>query len=436
MFAVSPARDLAPTSYVSFVFTQALHVQSGGGSVQSLSIDFGDGRGYLPAAWGQAIATNYSSVGTKRVRVKVTYLNDLGSTNGLGTSYESHFDLQVLALATSAASATSAAPTTTPGTISSGATTQGTAGTLGAGGVAGYVYPAGTDSVYFAPTANHSGGWAYLVYGGLSRRQLTKPLIVAEGYDPSRIAPDVQRNYNVRDFLRNINVFNNQNGFFDFRTSLGNDAATTGAYDVVFIDYNNGTDDIRRNAALFQQVVQYVNANKQGGTSSGQKNVVLGISMGGLVARYGLAQLEKAQPGSTHTRLLVTHDSPHRGSNTPLGIQALTRQAASTYLGMSIKTINQFGVARFLTGKDIFPQLHQGDLLLDEPATKQLLLVRATVQRFVPFAWASTYGSEYNSFLDGEYRTMITPSAGQSFPYRFIATSLGSQCGRTTLSPY
>lgn len=458
LFAASPARNVAATGNVSFVFTQALHVQSGGGIPLAISLDFGDGRGYVTAAWGQPITTSYSMVGTKRVKVKVTYSTMIlaGLTKPAPTptlaaptnppivkppvynpppvSYESQFDLQVLDPAVAATLA--AKPAAGIGTV-------GTNGTSGPNAVEGYVYHGGTDSVYFAPNANHSGGWAYLVYGGKNRNYLTKPLIVAEGYDVSHIAPDIQSNYSVRNFLQDIVVSNGNSvgNYFTFFYALGHDAAATAntyattAYDLVFIDYNNGTDDIRRNAALFKEVVQYVNAHKQGGTATGQQNVVLGISMGGLVARYGLAQMEKAQPGSTHTRLLVTHDSPHRGANTPLGLQALTRQSASTYLGMYIRAVNSSGIPHLLSGGDIFPELQQADLLLDEPATKQLLLVRATVQRYLPFAWASSYGVEYNSFVDGEYRNVITPPAG-GFPYHFIATSLGSQCGKATLAPY
>lgn len=448
LFAAAPARNVASTGTVSFVFTQGLYVQSGGLPFQSVSLDFGDGRGYQLATWGQPLTATYTSAGTKRVKVKVTcrgYNFGGGLTPALTApigppvigppiirpttvSYESQFDLQVLDATTAVTAA--AKP---------GAGPLGTNGTSGPGAISGYVYHGGTDSIYLAPTANHSGGWVHLVYGGINRNYLTKPLIVAEGYDPSRIAPAIQSNYSVRDFLRGLKTTNPNTGF-NFSDALGNDSSptsayATSAYDLVFIDYNNGTDDIRRNAALFEQVVQYVNAHKQGGTATGQQNVVLGVSMGGLVARYGLAEMEKAQPGSTHTRLLVTHDSPHRGANTPLGLQALTRQSASTFAGVVLNLVNSSGIPHLLTGSDVFPELQQGDLLLDEPATQQLLLVRATVQRYLPFAWASTYGVSYNSFLDGDYRAMITPPAA-GFPYRFIATSLGSQCGKGTLAPY
>ena len=378
-------------------------------------LDFGNGQGYQQASWNAPLAVQYSSAGTYRVKVKISYA---GTTAVGPATYESQFDLQVLA--TTSPSQSQAAKGPTP---------------QGANGTNGWVYPQGALTVTFGPTAAHSGGKVTIVYGGLSRRQITKPLIVAEGYDPSTIAPSLQSNYNVKNFLNYLLL--GYNGL-NVRDEFGADnysSSTSAAYDLIFIDYNNGTDDIRRNAALFEDVVRYVNQQKQGGTASGQQNVVLGISMGGLVARYGLAEMEKAQPGSTNTRLLITHDSPHRGANTPLGIQALTRQGASTWLGQTINLVNSSGIPHLLTGSNIFPELMEGDRLLDEPATKQLLLVRATVQRGSNAA-NSTYGYEYNSFLANEYRSMITPASGQNFPYRFVATSLGSQCGKPVFAPY
>jgi hypothetical protein len=45
-----------------------------------------------------------------------------------------------------------------------------------------------------AVAGTHSGGVAYIRYGG-NRTQLVKPLIVAEGFDASRIATELQTNY-------------------------------------------------------------------------------------------------------------------------------------------------------------------------------------------------------------------------------------------------
>jgi triacylglycerol esterase/lipase EstA (alpha/beta hydrolase family) len=61
------------------------------------------------------------------------------------------------------------------------------------------------------------------------------------------------------------------------------------------------------------------------------QNIILGYSMGGLVARYGLAQMVR-NGQNTQTRLLLTLDSPHHGANFPLGLQHLALAAASVRL--------------------------------------------------------------------------------------------------------
>ncbi len=415
LFAAAPARSSVPTGNVSFVFPTALHVQSGGGSVRTLSIDFGDGRGYLSATWGQPLAASYATSGTKRVKVRVSYNSPFVGTDdresevsqpAAFTTYESHFDLDVLAPAVASRYATD-----------------------------------GFDYYIPARAGLHSGGKVSVRFGGAagSRTRITKPLIVAEGYDPSSIAPEVQSNYGVQEFLATITArpFNNGRTLYNSLEDYNpfTNAYGTNGYDIVFIDYNDGTDDIRRNAALFEEVVRWVNDQKgiDPTINAKQQNVVLGISMGGLVARYGLAEMEKRGTDPTDTRLLLTHDAPHRGANTPLGLQALTRQAAGTLAGQYIRANNSYGLPYFFPKLALFPELQQADALLDAPATKQLLLVRATRQFVGPLAM---FGHEYNSFVDGDYRTMVTPNPGQPFPYAFKATSLGSQCGIGLLAPH
>jgi hypothetical protein len=408
LFMASPARSWTRTGDVSFVFAQNLHVQSGGGSVNKLSIDFGDGRGYLPVTWGQPIGTNYCTAGTKRVKVRVTYYqsikaglatHDADTTGmqpqvlpGIYTSYESHFDLEVQA----------------PGCAPN----------------ARYSDP--QRVITFGPTSQHSGGKVYIRYGDVNRTQLLRPLIVAEGYDISAIAPHLQTNYGIADFLSDINPQFGYKLYNDLQAAARPNGLPNGAtgYDIVFIDYADGTDDIRRNAALFQEVVARVNQEKAANGSS-EKNVVLGISMGGLVARYGLAQMERATPNSSDTRLLITQDSPHRGANTPLGLQALTRQGYATIAAQILSGLN---VAWSLVGADVAPELFEANALLDAPATQQLLLVRALELGAGPAAY---FWSQANTFINNDYQPMVSGT----FPYRFVATSLGSQCATGSLSP-
>jgi hypothetical protein len=138
----------------------------------------------------------------------------------------------------------------------------------------------------------------------------------------------------------------------------------------------------------------------------------MGMSMGGLIARYKLAEMEKAAPGSTQTRLLILQDSPQRGANLPLGLSALLRQSLF-YLG------------RFTTG-DVDITLQEANALLDQPATKQLILYQTRTDGKGAVFFAD------NTFIEGSYRTMVNYQA----PYRIVAVSQGSQCGTGLFAPY
>jgi surfactin synthase thioesterase subunit len=76
-------------------------------------------------------------------------------------------------------------------------------------------------------------------------------------------------------------------------------------YDIIYVNWTNGTDDIKENAKVLKAVIDWVNTNKQGD----EPNVLLGQSMGGLIGRYTLAKMEK--DGQHHdVRLFIAHDSP------------------------------------------------------------------------------------------------------------------------------
>lgn len=92
-FAVAPTRTYSATGNVSLIMPSAIYTQrrfyGGPPYPTGKYLDFGDGRGYLPVTWDQAIAANYSTAGTKRVKVRFVYFVYYD-----GTSYESQFDLE------------------------------------------------------------------------------------------------------------------------------------------------------------------------------------------------------------------------------------------------------------------------------------------------------------------------------------------------------
>ncbi len=232
--------------------------------------------------------------------------------------------------------------------------------------------------------------------------QILRPFIVAEGLDLHDGAPAIDKtNYNINLLLNEWRSLNFNGSTIDFNFD------DIGHYDLVFIDWNDGVDDIRRNAITMEMVINTINSMKTGA----EQNVLMGISMGGLVARYCLADMTKHNRPS-QTRLLITHDSPHQGAYVPLSFQHMvTGLQNKTILGIRIGGLGSF--------------IDQGVQLLNKPAAQQELIMTS----------ADENGTiHYNSFLNDIYRPMVTFSSNDPIPqYNFVATSMGSQCGIGTI---
>ncbi len=268
--------------------------------------------------------------------------------------------------------------------------------------------------------ASHLGATVNVRFG-VGHTRITKPFIVVEGYNTSRLAPHLvgenNRNNDVNAFLRELN----RAAPYDF-----NDNLQQAGYDLIYIDFTEGTDDIRRNALVFEEVLKWANGWKQR-VGSAEQNVVMGQSMGGLVARYGLARLVRGGY-NPQTRLLVLHDSPQRGAYSPMGLQALTRQADFPIAILPGNGQGQNGNSTVHI-HDLSDRLREALLILNAPATKQLAIKSVT-----------GIDDEYedNTFIDGPYKTMVDFADLGGTPATFppiVATSDGSQCGRPQNTP-
>lgn len=140
---------------------------------------------------------------------------------------------------------------------------------------------------------------------------LDNPIIVLDGFDPG----------DSRDIggLYASLSFGGQN-MADILRDEGYDIVILNAplYNTDGKDIDGGGDYIQRNAMVLAALIEELNAQKVGDAEL----VVLGPSMGGLIARYGLAYME-ANSIPHETRLYISFDSPHRGANIPISLQYL-----------------------------------------------------------------------------------------------------------------
>lgn len=229
--------------------------------------------------------------------------------------------------------------------------------------------------------------------------KIVKPFIIVEGYDITDASPLLKaENYGLNNLLEEWDKIVTTPNTFDIHKKLDEE----GGYDLIFIDYYT-MRSITENADYLLQAIEWINSNKENNAVGvREQNVIMGISMGGLVSRYALAKRTK-QIDNTETRQLITMDSPHQGSNVPLGLQHFLYDLGETKI-----------IAKLKSRSDELKAFYN---LNEQPSTQQQLIIRVT----------DANGSRSNNtFLapDGVYRSMVDYTS----PYEFLAISNGSQC--------
>ena len=398
LFAAAASNNTAKNGILNLLFKPSLFYTNANVTISNIEIDFDNGNGFVTATFNNLISCTYTTIGNKQLIYKITF-GDGSIAQCFNTIYVPYIPTSNIANRYTAANINP---------------------------VNGADIP---DTVLNSPTNAHEGVDLFIrrsitnTAGTNANPQFKKPLIVVEGLDLSSATTLLGNGYNYNSFLRELIA--SQASF-----SIGIDTTLrpfdqylddVAGYDLIFVNWHNGVGDILKNALALRDVINFVNTHKQAGA---EQNVILGISMGGLISRYCLAQMVKAGGtgiNETQTRLLITHDSPHQGANVPLALQHLLQglrmQKVKAFLGFYDKRLDE-----------IIPKMRAIDSIINSPAATQQLLARVidedgTVQT--------------NTFLTNVYRPMVRfDNTSFTQPYRFIATSNGSQCGVPLAAPY
>lgn len=217
---------------------------------------------------------------------------------------------------------------------------------------------------------------------GIERTKLKKPIIILDGFDPGDIRKidngkgsitylidngfkeDNMRKFKAAGFdvvilnFPNYPIRTENKSVFNPTTNQYVNISTT-------IYRDGGADYIERNANVLKALITKLNG-KLVANGSTEKIKIIGPSMGGLISRVALTQMEQANQNH-NTDIWVSFDSPHLGANIPIGLQYF------------FTFMEQEQVA-----------------LLKSPAARQMLLI----QNPPPFTLqqlATTYGA--NSFI-------------------------------------
>lgn len=290
LFAATPSLNYTGNGTVTVLFKSDLFYTNTNKTISNVQIDFNDHNGYITIQLNRPYTKTYTDTGYKRWKIKLNCTDN--------SSYECYAEFYVAEVA---------ANNTIAGRYS----------------LQPNIVEMSIPAVPGPSPGWHKGRKLSVWYSKTGAPGvLDKPFFIVEGYDASRVAPLFKKPLDYKELW---GLLNEQPGSYDFMTNLDDLAG----YDLVFLDFNDGTDDILRNVLVFQEALKWINQQKATAANPKQ-NVILGMSMGGLIIRYGLAEITKygspaMWPNGTDTRLVITHDSPHQGANTPLGSQYISQ---------------------------------------------------------------------------------------------------------------
>lgn len=281
VFVAMPLKGKITSRSVSFTLPTDLWFSNLSGPVPVISLDPGDGQGWRTLSAGQSIAAEYPSDGEKEVVVRLEYV---------GFTRYSHSKLEVL----EAESGDRSGGMSWPQNLYESMHVAASESYMGAAG--------GATLHIFYNTHNCN-----------SVKRMVRPLIVVEGYEEYGVA---SASYGKMFDLLNLKILNSA-------TENLTDYLYPYEYDLIYVDFDDGSDWIQRNAFVVKEVIKKVNEMKAA-AGSVEENVIIGVSMGGIVSKYALLEMQANGPDHD-TRLFFTYDSPLRGANIPIATQCLIK---------------------------------------------------------------------------------------------------------------
>lgn len=238
---------------------------------------------------------------------------------------------------------------------------------------------------------------------------ITKPLIVVEGFDPrSKEHPlGATNHYNFTYLVDSL-------GF-----QIGNSKLSTD-YDIIYVDWVNSEEYIQANSNTLKEIILWVNQQKRYSGSTAP-NVILGQSMGGLVARYTLRTMENENTPH-QTSFYVSHDAPHLGANVPLGVLYSLHGIMSFFENKTI--IGHFFNKPDSTGT----LLQQAENLVHCHAARQMLV------NYIDFA-GNLNNSDHIEWQQ-ELVQLGFPQGDKTTEFRMLCIANGSYLPNAVSNPY
>jgi hypothetical protein len=230
---------------------------------------------------------------------------------------------------------------------------------------------------------------------------IKKPIIILEGWDPT--------NYRTLDIIYSeTNVTWDGNTEGGFLPSLHNRG-----YDVILMNYKDGGGAIQDNAMVLRKFLDELNKILAANNSQNEI-VIIGESMGGLVARYALAYMESI--GEDHrTKLFMTMDTPNQGAYISYSVQHLGKIAFDI---IPLLDIFGNGLSEFIGEEITSNDIETANKMLNAISSKQMLVYYrpdCSPEYPAPSPLRTQLLNEFNSFGNNGYPSNVDKMVAFSF---------------------
>ncbi|KXX71241.1 hypothetical protein [Flammeovirga sp. SJP92] len=170
--------------------------------------------------------------------------------------------------------------------------------------------------------------------GDCNNLNIDKPIILLEGYDI----------FDREDPQEIFDTYLDAHG-------LGQQLLNDG-FDIIVPNLNAPSLEIQFNSYLFEKFISYINGEKK----SNEELIIIGVSLGGVISRYTLSKME--QDNIPHqTKLFISFDSPQKGANVPLSVQAFIAEHSAFSAFSPDITLLKYHRLRAGTQQLVYPTL-------------------------------------------------------------------------------
>ena len=298
--------------------------------IEHMEVDFGDGAGYRAISFGEEVLVQYPSYGIKLLKYKMVVDGAIKENKAEIELVNSGVDVQSL-------------PAQSPDVVRTITASR------------KYNPPPVPEIEPSDYSSGEYGIW-YRYPGRLpaSEKKLYKPIIIVSGFDPgegknlTKVRINPYNPYHLQVSFRGLlyETFNGGEGNLNLNNGAHIlDKLREEGYDVIILDFFNGTDYLQNGAYLLIDLINKVNKELRMNASD-HELVVMGYSAGAMSARYALNLMEKEYEegkGPDHrTRMYISFEGEHQGTNIPMGLQHFVSWMAHTKGSFEMISIHKF----------------------------------------------------------------------------------------------